>query len=243
MSSYRAVQLLNPIAINTNISPKGEYDNGTTYGVADSVSYLGSSYVCIAATTGNLPTDITYWQLLAQKGDTGSASIATQVRNQSGSIITKMSVVYISGSTGLKPLISLAQANSEATSSKTYGLVKAGIANNADGEVAEGGLIDSLDTSSFTAGDLLWLSPSVAGGLTSTRPTQPNHAVFIGYVTRSHPALGTIIISVANGYELEELHNVLITSPKDGDLLTYESASSLWKNKEDKSLINALIFG
>lgn len=52
-------------------NPKGEYDNTATYAVGDSVSYNGSSYIAIQQTTGNLPTDETFWQILAEKGDTG----------------------------------------------------------------------------------------------------------------------------------------------------------------------------
>ncbi len=48
------------------IIPTGEYDNSTPYSIGDAVSYFGSSYVAIAATTGNIPTDETYWQLLSQ---------------------------------------------------------------------------------------------------------------------------------------------------------------------------------
>jgi hypothetical protein len=105
------------------------------------------------------------------------------------------------------------------------------------------GLAENLDTSSYAAGSALWLSPTVPGGITVTKPSAPNHMVFIGFLTRSHPTLGTIEVKVQNGFELEELHNVSITSVKNGDLLSYDSTTSLWKNTEDKSIINALIFG
>jgi hypothetical protein len=52
----------------------GAYSAGTSYVVDDVVSYNGSSYVCILASTGNLPTNATYWELLAQKGVDGSGS-------------------------------------------------------------------------------------------------------------------------------------------------------------------------
>lgn len=66
------VKLLgSPVEIAVNLNPRGEYDNGTAYATGDSVSYNGSSYVALGATTGNLPTNTTYWQLLAEKGDTG----------------------------------------------------------------------------------------------------------------------------------------------------------------------------
>lgn len=67
------------VVFNTPQGPQGEvgmtwqgtYSGGTTYAVDDAVSYNGSSYICILASTGNLPTDDTYWELLADKGDTG----------------------------------------------------------------------------------------------------------------------------------------------------------------------------
>ena len=45
---------------------KGVYAAGTTYNPMDVVLFSGSSYVCKATTTGNQPTNTTYWQVLAQ---------------------------------------------------------------------------------------------------------------------------------------------------------------------------------
>lgn len=53
-------------------TPKGEYNNATTYLRLDVVTYNGSSYVCLQESVGNLPTNTTYWQLMASKGDTGA---------------------------------------------------------------------------------------------------------------------------------------------------------------------------
>lgn len=47
---------------------------------------------------------------------------------------------------------------------------------------------------------------------------------------RQHATVGSIYVHIANGYELDELHNVAITSPTDGQALKYDSASGLWKN-------------
>jgi hypothetical protein len=153
------------------------------------------------------------------------------VRNSTGVTLTKGQIVYLSGATGNRPNAVLAQANSEATSSKTIGWVTANIANNSDGFIGVSGSAHDLDTSAFTAGDLLWLSPTVAGGITSTIPVQPNHAVFIGYCARSHPNQGRIVFKIQNGFELQELHNVLINSAANNEGLFYESSTSLWKNK------------
>lgn len=66
------VKLLgSPVSISINLNPRGDYDNATVYAVADSVSYNGSSYIAIQPTTGNLPTDTDFWQVLSEKGDQG----------------------------------------------------------------------------------------------------------------------------------------------------------------------------
>jgi hypothetical protein len=158
-------------------------------------------------------------------------TVQIQVRNSTGVTLTKGQIVYLSGATGNRPNAVLAQANAEATSSKTIGWVFANINNNSDGYVGVSGSAHDLNTSAFTAGDALWLSPTVAGGITSTVPVQPNHAVFIGYCARSHPTQGRIVFKIQNGYELQELHNVLITSVANNEGLFYESSTSLWKNK------------
>jgi hypothetical protein len=41
---------------------------------------------------------------------------------------------------------------------------------------------------------------------------------------------GEIFVKVQNGYEIDELHNVVITSPADNQVLAYEAATGLWKN-------------
>ena len=53
---------------------KDGYSAGTAYVPNDVVSYLGSSYICILNSTGNLPTNGTYFQLMAQKGIDGAGS-------------------------------------------------------------------------------------------------------------------------------------------------------------------------
>lgn len=153
------------------------------------------------------------------------------VRNSTGTTLTKGSVVYLSGATGNRPNAVLSKADTEATSSKTIGIVVSNIANNSDGYVAVSGTLHNLDTSAFADGAAVWLSAATAGAYTSTIPVEPNHTVFIGYVARSHPTQGRLVILIQNGYELNELHGVLISAEANNDLLVYESSSTLWKNK------------
>jgi len=194
MSDFKIVKLLDPIVqLNTNIKPRGVYDAATTYGIGDSVSYGNSSYVAIQPTTGNAPTDIVYWQLLASSS---TNKLSTIGRNLTGSTIPKGAVVYFSGASGNLPTLALAQANNEMNSTRTIGIAAVAIANNASGEIIVSGLADGQDTSAFPDGSPLWLSPTIPGGVTTTKPSAPDQIVFVGFVTRSHPTDGTIEIKI-----------------------------------------------
>lgn len=157
------------------------------------------------------------------------------VRNQSGSTIAAGAIVYISGATGNKPLITLAQANNDANSAQTMGFVKTAIANNGTGYVIVRGELENIDTSALTEGVQLYLSPTTPGAWTTTKPSAPQHLVYVGIVVRSHPTQGVILVAVQNGYELNELHDVAISSPTNGQVLKYDSSTGLWYNGTDSS--------
>ena len=57
---------------NIKFNWKGAYAGGTAYVVDDVVSYSGSSYICKLASTGNLPTDGTYWDQMSSAGTDGT---------------------------------------------------------------------------------------------------------------------------------------------------------------------------
>ncbi len=169
-------------------------------------------------------------------GTAVARNLEVEVRNQSGSTIAAGSIVYISGATGNKPLITLAQANNDTNSAQTIGFVKTSIANNGTGFVIVRGELENIDTSALTEGVQLYLSPTTAGTWTTTKPSAPQHLVYVGIVIRSHPTLGTVLVAVQNGYELDELHDVAIASKANNDLLAYESSTDLWKNKTYSAL-------
>ena len=50
---------------------RGTYSESTQYYLFDLVDYEGSSYIAKDNTLGNLPTNTTYWQLIAEKGNVG----------------------------------------------------------------------------------------------------------------------------------------------------------------------------
>ena len=160
-----------------------------------------------------------------------AGTLVREVKNMTGSTLTKGTVVYISGANGNKALVSKARANAESTSARTFGLLQSDILNTGTGYCVVIGDISGLDTSSFTEGAQLYLSGAVAGEYTSTKTLAPTHLVYVGKVTRSHPTQGQIEVQIQNGYELDEIHDCAISSVSDKQLLSYESSTSLWKNK------------
>lgn len=162
-------------------------------------------------------------------------------RNSTGSTLYRGTIIYINGSTGNRPNFVKARANSEATSAGTFGVIADDLANNTDGYALCLGYLDNLDTRTnathpFTSdtlvdGDTIYLSPTTAGYITNIKPSAPDHLVYLGKVTRTHPSLGTIVYRIQNGYELEELHNVAISSVANYDGIFYNSSTSLWENK------------
>lgn len=166
-----------------------------------------------------------------------SDRVITEVRNTTGATVTKGTVVYLTGASGGKPTIQKAQANAESTSSGTFGVIQSDINNNSNGYVVVIGTVLGLNTSSYSEGQILWLSPTTAGGFTTTKPVAPNHAVYVAIVTLASTQ-GTIEVKIQNGYEIDELHDVLIVSKTDNDGLIYDAASGLWKNKQiTKSMV------
>jgi hypothetical protein len=155
-----------------------------------------------------------------------------RVVNKTGSLISKGDVVKVVQVTGGVTGIALAQANSDANSSTTIGIVAEDISNNSQGFIVIQGLIHEVNTNAFTEGDVLYLSPTTAGALTNVKPVAPQHMVIVGYVAKKGIADGHILLHVQNGYELDELHNVKISAATSGDVLTYNSTSQVWENKD-----------
>jgi hypothetical protein len=153
-------------------------------------------------------------------------------KNMTGATLLKGTIVYISttSSSAQYPELLKASALQEPTSSKTIGAVYEDIPNGEIGYIVTSGQVHNLNTSAYNVGDKLWLS-TTAGQVTTTPPTQPNHTVFIGHVTRKQNNNGRILYAIQNGYELHELHDVLISNPQTDEVLMYNSVSGLWQNE------------
>jgi hypothetical protein len=177
-------------------------------------------------------------------------ALTTIGRNSTGATLYEGTIVRILGSTGNRPNFVKAQANNDANSAQTFGVVMADMPNNTDGYVLVQGTLHDLDTRTgaggatnpFTDvtladGDLLYLHPTIAGYVTNIKPSAPQHLVYVGVVTRTSPTNGTIVYRVQNGYELYELHDVAPTPYINNGVLYRDTTNNLWKSATIATLL------
>jgi len=173
-------------------------------------------------------------------GKVGGSDTATVVKayvtNAEAVTITKGQVVYIFGASGDRASVKLAKNTSDTFSSKTLGIVRADIAAGAAGWITTQGQVSGINLGAYSPGDVLWLD-SVPGGFTATKPQAPYHAVFVGVVERANAGNGLIYVKPQNGVELDELHDVRITSLANNEIIRYNSALGYWENKTVESIL------
>jgi hypothetical protein len=184
---------------------------------------------------------VTQLSALSFLGGTSTYTSVLKHTVKAGQAINKGQAVYVSSADGTNIFVSKASNVSEALSSKTMGLLETTLALNGQGFVVTEGLLAGLNTNSATIGDPVWLGVNGAliYGLIN-KPYAPAHLVYIGVVTRVSATVGEILVKVQNGAELKEIHDVDLISnaPQNNDVLTYESSTSLWKNKQSNYLQN-----
>jgi hypothetical protein len=160
------------------------------------------------------------------------------VKNQTGSTITKGSIVYANGTVGASGRITIDKFIADGSIDAKYllGITAHDLSNGEDGYVISFGKIRKVNTDTFAAGAILYPSPTVAGVWTDVEPIAPNLDMPIGFCINSHANNGTIAIRVASGYKLSELHDVAITSPVENASLYY--SGGLWRDTTPTLLVS-----
>lgn len=175
---------------------------------------------------------------------TSPNSLFAYVTNADSVSITKGQVVYAFGGTGDRMTVKLANNTSDATSARTVGVVfSTSIGANQKGIIILQGLIDGLSIlgSPFVDGDSVYLG-ATNGAITRTKPYAPNHLVYVGTVTTaSAGSAGRMYVRIQNGYEMDELHDVSAQTPANGDVLMYNTSTSLWESTFGKEIELSLI--
>jgi hypothetical protein len=79
-------------------------------------------------------------------------------------------------------------------------------------------------------GDILYFNPNIAGGLTNVAPVAPDLNLPIAIVLNASAGSGSVLVRMKSGEYLNELHDVAITSPTNGQVLKYNSTTGIWEN-------------
>ena len=113
------------------------------------------------------------------------------VRNTSGGTLLKGTPVHAVGVTGETADVIAARADTASAMPATYVLDEE-LENNAEGQAIIVGVIEGVDTSSFSPGDVVYVGAT--GGFTNVKPTGTNLIQNLGVVTKSNANTGSGVV-------------------------------------------------
>ena len=148
------------------------------------------------------------------------------------SAITKGQVVMFTGAVGASGVPTGAPATGITDGTYIMGIAAESIALNGFGLIQSFGELRNVNTTGYVDGDILWYDPAVTGGLTKTKPVAPNVKVQMAAVINGGSAGGgTVLIRIDPGSTLGGSDsNAQITSPSNGQIITYDGGNQYWKN-------------
>jgi len=118
-----------------------------------------------------------------------------RVGNTTGSTIPNGSVVGFAGATTDALLVAPYLADGTTPSLYILGVMTHDLPDSGDkGYCTTWGFVRGIDTSAFSAGDVLYASPTVAGGLTNIKPTAPENVIPIAACIVSDATNGVIFV-------------------------------------------------
>ena len=159
-----------------------------------------------------------------------------RVKNQSGATISNGRVIRNAGAVGASGRILGEYMIADGTYpfAKTLGIATEDIANGDDGFVTEFGVVRGIDTTgslygeSWSDGDVLYVSPTIPGGLTAVEPNAPNQVLEMGVVLNAD-INGSIFVDRHLSTKLGDISDVQTTGATNGDLIIYNSATTVWE--------------
>lgn len=188
-------------------------------------------------TIGSSETTLKGGSVILKNGVDLVARIVNKVTPNTTLTKAAYQAVRISGAQGQRLAVAYAQANNDNNSADTIGLVAETIPTNQEGFIITVGQLEGINTTgslqgeNWSDGDVIYLSPTVAGSLTNVKPVAPQHIIVIGYVEYAHQNNGKLYVKVMNGWELGELHDVSTIGVSNGQYLSYNSLVGIWQPK------------
>lgn len=138
-----------------------------------------------------------------------------------------------SGASG-RILAGLGIANGTVPDITIMGIATENITNGDDGYITAFGKVRDINTTgslygeSWSAGTILYVSHTVAGGLTKVEPPSPNLKIPIAIVIYANATNGILFVRPTFRSNLSDLYNVQVSGQTNGDLLMYNSGTTTW---------------
>lgn len=118
-----------------------------------------------------------------------------RVGNTTGVTIPNGTVVGFAGATSEALLVAPYLADGSSPSLYILGVMTHDLPDSGEkGYCTTWGFVRDLDTSAFSVGDLLYASPTVAGGLTNVKPTAPDNVIPLAACIISDATAGVIFV-------------------------------------------------
>lgn len=118
-----------------------------------------------------------------------------RVANNTGTLIPNGTVVGFAGATANALLVAPYLADGASPSLYILGIMTHDLPDSGDkGYCTVWGFVRNVDTSAFNAGDVLYASTTVAGGLTNVKPTAPNNVIPLAACVVSDATEGVVFV-------------------------------------------------
>jgi len=165
-------------------------------------------------------------------------------RVKASSAIDKGDLVMFTGTVGNASGLTAAPATGLSAGQGSYllGIAAENIALNGWGYVVEFGEVKGIDTSGTAAsetwanGDILYYNPAVTGGLTKSVPAAPNAKVQVAAVVYADASNGILFVRPTFEPRFNDLSDVYVPSPSNGDLVTWNNSNSRWQSAAQSTI-------
>ena len=137
-----------------------------------------------------------YLSLVPEAIEDASLETHAMVQNSTGATIVRGTVVGFAG-VGSNNYLSISKYLADGSTPSLYilGVLDETLPDNGSiGIVTVWGHVTGVNTSTFSIGDILYASPTVAGGLTNVKPTAPNNVIPVAAVLKVGLTDGEIFV-------------------------------------------------
>jgi len=162
-------------------------------------------------------------------------------KNDEAFTILNGRTVMMSGTVGASGKLKVKLANADGTVDENYmlGLATQDIPSGQFGYVTMLGLVRGFNTTGgdktvpevWSDGDVLYFDPAFPGEMTKNSPVAPRLNLEVAIVIKAGAGgSGSVFIHMKTGEHLRTLHDVSAPTPRDLDLIQYNTATKRWES-------------